>query len=168
MPPKPLVDLSTVDLEKVQFTPADIYGEGKMLPHAHEWALLHGVNVVDPEKGFAVGWKDVRAEESWCKGHFPKWPILPGVLIVETVAHLGLIYYRQTVGKGVKGTLLFGGIDEVKFRDAVEPGMRLIAVVVPEDLRVRRSTFKCQALVEGRVAYEGTIFGILGPEGPQG
>lgn len=166
MPPKAIVDLASVDLEKVEYTADQIYGP--IIPHRHEFALLSGIHKVDAEKGFAVGWKDVRDGEFWCRGHFPGFPVLPGVLIVEAAAQLAVVYYRLTVGKGAKGTFFFGGIDEVKFREAVQPGTKLILVAVPEELKVRRSRFKCQALVEGRIAYEGTIFGILGPEGPQG
>ncbi len=164
MPPKAIVDLASVDLEKVELTPEQIYGP--IIPHRHEFALLSGINKIDTEKGFAVGWKDVRNDEFWCRGHFPGFPVLPGVLIVEAAAQLAVVYYRLTVGKGAKGTFFFGGIDEVKFREAVQPGTKLMLVAVPEELKVRRSRFKCQALVDGKIAYEGTIFGILGPEGP--
>jgi 3-hydroxyacyl-[acyl-carrier-protein] dehydratase len=162
MPPKALVDLDGVDLEKVELTPDQIYGP--ILPHRHEFALLSGINKIDTEKGFGVGWKDVRADEFWCRGHFPGYPVLPGVLIVEAAAQLAVVYYRMTVGKGGKGLFFFAGIDEVKFREAVKPGTKLILTCKPEELKFKRSRFKCQAIVEGRIAYEGTITGILGPE----
>jgi 3-hydroxyacyl-[acyl-carrier-protein] dehydratase len=164
MPPKALVDLSGFDLEKTEITPAQIYGS--MLPHAHELALLSGVNVVDKERLFIVGWKDVRPDEFWCRGHFPTKPILPGVLIVEATAQLALVHWRLTIGKDAKGALLFGGIDQAKFREPVEPGKKLVLLAQAIDLKVRRSRYKTQAFVGGRVVFEGEITGILGPELP--
>jgi 3-hydroxyacyl-[acyl-carrier-protein] dehydratase len=164
MPPKALVDLASLDLEKTALTPAQIYGP--MLPHAHELALLSGVHLVEKEKGFIVGWKDVRKDEFWCRGHFPTRPILPGVLIVEAAAQLALVHWRLTIGKDAKGALLFGGIDEAKFRDAVEPGTKLVLLASAIDLKLRRSRYKTQAFVEGKIVFEGEITGILGPELP--
>jgi 3-hydroxyacyl-[acyl-carrier-protein] dehydratase len=164
MPPKAIVDLATLDLEKTELTPAQIYGP--MLPHAHELALLSGVHLVDKERGFTIGWKDVRQGEFWCRGHFPTRPILPGVLIVEAAAQLSLVHWRLTVGKDAKGALLFGGIEDCKFRDAVEPGSKLVLVAQAVDLKVRRSRFKTQGFVDGKVIYEGDVIGILGPELP--
>ena len=164
MPPKALVDLASLNLEKTELTPAQIYGP--LLPHAHELALLSGVYVVDKDKSITVGWMDVRGDEFWCRGHFPGKPILPGVVIVEAAAQLALVHWRMTVGKDAKGALLFGGINECKFREAVEPGKKLVLVAHPSDLKLRRSRFQTQGFVDGRVVFEGEIVGILGPELP--
>ena len=162
MPPKALVDVKDIDLERMELRPEQIYGP--ILPHRHEFALLSGVIKIDAEAGFGLGLKHVRADEFWCRGHFPAWPILPGILIVEAAAQLSLVYYKFTVGKDAKGSLLFGGINGVKFREAVEPGSKLLLACAPIELKVRRSRFRCQGLVDGRVVYEGEITGILGPE----
>jgi 3-hydroxyacyl-[acyl-carrier-protein] dehydratase len=162
MPPRPIIDLAAIDFEKVQFPKSAIYPA--ICPQAHELSLLDGVFAHDPEKNFTVAWKDVRGDEFWCRGHFPGRPILPGVLIVEAAAQTCLVHWRLTTGKGVKGSFLFGGIDEVSFRTAVEPGMRLVIVAQGQDMRVKRSKLLTQAFVDGKVVYEGQITGILGPE----
>lgn len=166
MPPKPLVDLSTIDLEHVAYdaTALDVY-----LPQVHEMRQLHGVFALDAERGFAVGFRDVRDDEFWCRGHFPSNPVFPGVLLVETVAQLCVFYWRHVVGReqAPGRAMLFGGIDEVKFRDAIRPGQRVVILVEVEELKLRRSSYRCQALVDGKIVFSGKITGLLGPEMPE-
>ncbi|MBI3726487.1 beta-hydroxyacyl-ACP dehydratase [bacterium] len=164
MPPKPLVELAGIDLERTELAHDRIYPA--LLPHAHELALVDGVIRHDSEKGFTVGYHDVRADEFWCRGHFPTRPIMPGVVIVEAAAQLALVHFRLTVGKDSRGTLLFAGIDEAKFRDPVEPGQKLLLLALVRDMKPRRSRFRTQGVVGGRIVFEGEITGILGPELP--
>lgn len=155
MPPKPLVDLDSIDLDAVQAGPEQIR---RYNAQRYEMEQLDGIIRMDQEAGYVVGFKDVGAEEFWVRGHIPGRPLYPGVLMCEAAAQLCSYYFK--VATGTEKFLGFGGMSDVKFRRAVEPGQRFVLVASNTELRSRRATFDCQGFVDGRMAFEGTIVGV--------
>jgi len=155
MPPKPLIDLSTIDLSRIVAGPDEIR---RCNPQRYEMEQLHGILHFSLEEGVAVGFKDVRPDEFWVRGHIPGRPLMPGVLICEAAAQLCSYYFRLALP--MDKFLGFGGMEEVKFRGAVVPGDRLILIAKKADLNPRKATFNCQAFVGTRMVYEGTIIGM--------
>jgi len=155
MPPKPFVDLAAIDPNRVVATREDI---AKVNPHRFEFAMLDGVVLLDRRQETIVGYRDVRADEFWVRGHIPGRPIFPGVLMIETAAQL--VSYYVVSEQGGKGFLGFGGVDGVKFRGEVVPGHRIIMVGKMAEMRSRKIIGQTQAFVDGRMVYEGTITGM--------
>ncbi len=155
MPPKPLIDLSKIDLTHVE---AGIEKIRELNPQRYEMEQLHGIIMMDTDEGVIVGYKDVREDEFWVRGHIPGRPLMPGVLMCEAAAQLSGYYFYSVLGKD--RFLGFGGLEDVKFRGEVVPGDRLILAGRKLDLRTRRATFACQGFVEDKLVYEGTIIGI--------
>jgi len=109
---------------------------------------------------FAVGVKNVTANEPQFTGHFPDRPIMPGVLMVEALAQAGavaVLSLPEYAGKLV----LFAGIDECRFRRTVLPGDTLLLKVELEKLRGVFGRGRAVASVDGEVAVEATISFVI-------
>ena len=155
MPPKPLFDLSLIDTNKVICDRDAIY---QVNPHRFEFQQLDGIYLIDRSKGLAAGYRDVRDDEFWVRGHIPTRPIFPGVLMIETAAQL-VSYYVMSEDPE-KGFLGFAGVDGVKFRGTVQPGRRIIMLGRMHSVRARRCVGATQGFVNGEMVYEGIITGM--------
>lgn len=154
MPPKYLFDISGVDFEKVLFDQEAIRAAN---PQRGDMEHLNAIVWAKPEDGLIIGYKDVRADEFWVEGHIPGRPLLPGVLMIEAGAQLASFYTRTYVGW--KGFIGFGGVDEVKFRMQVPPGVRMY--ILGKKLWERHHRIYCnvQGIVNGSLAFEAGITG---------
>ena len=128
----------------------------ELLPHRHPFALVDRIiDYVPGEK--VVGIKNVTYNEPYFPGHIPGKPLMPGVLIIESMAQVGGVLL--TLLPGMKGTFFaFAGIDKARFRRPVIPGDRLMMTVeLLAFKRERIAKMQGQALVDGELVAEAEM-----------
>jgi len=127
-----------------------------LLPHRYPFALVDRViEHIPGEKAVAI--KNVTINEPQFQGHFPERPLMPGVLIVESMAQVGGLIVTQMPDLP-SGLFVFAGIDNVKFRRPVVPGDQLI--ITCQLLSIKRKRFgkvKGEAHVEGKLVCSGEL-----------
>ena len=159
MPPKPLVDFSQIDLNRIE---DDIEGIRKFNQQRFEMEMLSGIIKYDPANASVVAFHDAAMTEFWVRGHIPGRPLMPGVLICECAAQACSYFYGRSANPDQKGRFMgFAGLEGVRFRGQVLPGDRLIIVAKMREAKSRISAFDCQGFVNGRMVFEGTIHGII-------
>jgi 3-hydroxyacyl-[acyl-carrier-protein] dehydratase len=151
-----ILDPASLDCEDVLFDREQIY---KTLPQKYEFAQLDAVIHADPTGETFAAYRDVRADEWWCRGHMPQQAIFPGVLMIECAAQLSA-FAQLTLREMGDFVMGFGGIDAAKFRDSVFPPSRIIFIGKALDTRMRKFSCQIQAFVSDRMVFEGTITGI--------
>ena len=125
-----------------------------ILPHRYPFLLIDRVEVLEEDKR-GVGVKMVTANEHFFEGHFPGQPVMPGVLIVESMAQTACAMLLSRGGYENK-IAFFMGIEEAKFRSPVVPGCVLKHHI--EVLRLGRAgKFRGEAFVDGKQAAEATM-----------
>lgn len=138
----------------------DIQEIKEIIPHRYPFLLVDRILEVEEGKS-AVGIKNVSANEEFFNGHFPDYPVMPGVLIVEALAQVGAVAMLKKEEN--RGRLaFFTGIDNCRFKRQVKPGDQLRLEV--EMVRVRGSIGKGKAVatVDGEIACEAEIMFALG------
>ena len=159
MPPRALIPLETIDVDRVV---ADIEAIRKTNPQRFEMEQLSRIVYYDEEAGAVAGVLDVADEPFWARGHIPARPLMPGVIMIEAAAQLCSWAVRQVYNPDEYADRFFGfgGIDDVKFRGPVFPGQQMIVLGVKHEVRPRRAVFKTQGWVEDRMVFQATITGM--------
>lgn len=138
-------------------TELDIERILQILPHRWPFVMVDRVTEVVPHEHIK-GHKMVSMNEPWFLGHFPKNPIMPGVLVIEALAQIGgILAYASEPFDENTSLLYFLGIDKAKFRRPVVPGDRLDLEVSVLHHRTNVWKLKGEASVDGTLCAQGEL-----------
>ena len=126
-----------------------------LIPHRYPFLLVDRIEELEPGVR-AVGIKNVTQNEPFLQGHFPDYPVMPGVLIIEAMAQVGAIGVMAG-GEHKEKLALFAGIDGVRFRRQVLPGDVLRMEVEIERLKGRVGRGKGRATVDDERVCEAEL-----------
>ena len=140
---------------------ADIVRLLKLLPHRYPFLLVDKIFDMDRDES-AVGVKNVTINEPFFQGHFPTFPVMPGVLLIEGMAQTAGALCVHNLGENYEPQLVyFMGIDGAKFRRPVVPGDTVHYHVRKLRSRGRAWRFRCEAKVDGRLVAEAEISAMI-------
>ena len=143
--------LETLDIERIM----------QMIPHRYPFLLVDRLVDVIPNQS-AVGIKNVSIGDPWFQGHFPGRPVMPGVMIIESMAQTAAVLVVRTLGSGAEGKLVyFMSIEGARFRKPVIPGDTLHVHVHKERSRGNVWKFSGEAKVNDQTVAEATYTAMI-------
>ena len=134
----------------------DAVGIQKILPHRYPFLMVDAILEIERLKRI-VGVKNVTINESHFQGHFPGAPVMPGVLIIESMAQTGGLLLLQEVPDREKKLLYFVAVDGARFRRPVVPGDQLKVEMNVLSWRGDFCKLEGKATVDGQLAAEATL-----------
>ncbi len=142
-------------------TTIDITGILRAIPHRYPFLLIDRVEELFADRS-AIGIKNVSVNEPFFQGHFPNHPVMPGVLIIESMAQTAAVLVVQTLGPDAAGRVVyFMSVEGAKFRRPVQPGDTLRIHCVKERSRGQVWKFHAIARVDGAVVAEATYTAMI-------
>ena len=148
---KPAGDVEKLDIVRIM----------EMIPHRYPMLMIDKI-VQMAADSTATGVKNVTANEAYFQGHFPERPIMPGVMIVESMAQTAAVLVVQTLGADAEGKLVyFMSIDNARFRRPVVPGDTMLVQVTKVRRRGPVWKFASVARVDGEVVAEATFAAMI-------
>ena len=137
----------------------DIDAIREILPHRYPFLLVDRIEELEAER--VVGIKNVTVNEPFFAGHFPDYPVMPGVLIIEAMAQVAGVLVLSAIPDRKNKLVLLAGVDGAKFRKPVRPGDQLRMEM--KILRSRASMAKVSgiATVDGAIVAEAEMLCVL-------
>lgn len=131
------------------------------IPHRYPFLMIDRViDLVTDES--AIGIKNVSINEAHFQGHFPRSPVMPGVLIIESMAQTAAVLVVATLGPAMAGKLVyFMSVDDCRFRRPVVPGDQLMVHVTRKQRRKNVWKFEAQAKVDGQTVAQATYAAMI-------
>lgn len=146
---------------KTELGTADVMRVMQLLPHRYPFLLVDRLMDMDRDES-CVGLKNVTINEPFFQGHFPKYPVMPGVLIIEALAQTaGALCVHNAGVTDIPQVVYFMGIEKAKFRKPVVPGDQLHLHVRKVRSRGPVYVFYGEAKVNGKVVAEAEVSAMV-------
>ncbi|MCS7314605.1 MAG: 3-hydroxyacyl-ACP dehydratase FabZ [Bryobacterales bacterium] len=142
----------------------DIQAIRDILPHRYPMLLVDRIVELEPDR--IVGIKNVTLNEPFFVGHFPDFPVMPGVLIVEAMAQVAGVLVLQRIPDRHKKLVLLAAIEQARFRRPVLPGDQLRIEMKLARLKATVAKMYGTASVDGRVVAEAQVMCKLAEKQP--
>ncbi len=133
----------------------DIQGIQQILPHRYPFLLVDRIEELEAER--IVGIKNVTINEPFFVGHFPDFPVMPGVLIVESMAQVAGVLVLSQIEDRKSKLVLLASVEEAKFRRPVRPGDQLRIEMKVLKRKASIAKMNGTAMVDGVVVAEATM-----------
>ncbi|MGP0074162.1 MAG: 3-hydroxyacyl-ACP dehydratase FabZ [Bryobacteraceae bacterium] len=143
----------------------DIQEIRDILPHRYPMLLVDRVLELEEER--IVGIKNVTVNEPFFVGHFPEFPVMPGVLVVEAMAQVAGVLVLKSVPDRKNKLVLLASIEEAKFRRPVRPGDQLRIEMKVTKRKANIAKMHGQATVDGVVVAEAELMCVLQDRAPK-